>query len=182
MSRIKPYQDTSQARLSELIRKAQSPALSPSVSFIFSTPLDDDTQSVIGGTTVTAMAKVGLRTDPALVVKYKRLGADVLWDLPAGELHTFEQIAFPTSVHAALPIINRALGLDLLPEEVVNTQLLTLPENGITITITNNSLAWLPGNYLFSYAPKADERARRGINGSIPTDERKRIRVLESVN
>lgn len=179
MSRIKPYQGTSKERLSQLVRDAQRPPLASTVSFDFNQPIADTDSEVIGATIVETTAKTSKRTDPPVNVNYKRLSAEVLLDLPPGELLPFDPLLFPTTVHAILPVINQALGLNLLPEEVVNTSLLTIPENGITITITENSLAWRAGSYLFTYAPHADKQAGRGVNNAIPTDERRRIRVLE---
>ena len=180
MPRIKPYGGTSKERLSHLIRKAQRPALSSTVSFDFDNPVEDTASHVIGATKVVTKAKTGHRIDKAVNVGYKRLSAEVLLDLPPGELLPFDPMQFPTTMHAILPQINQALGLDLVTDEVVNTPLLSIPENGLTITITENSLAWRPGDYLFTYAPNADKQAGRGVNGAIPTDERRRIRVLET--
>lgn len=182
MPRIKPYQGTSKERLSQLIRDAQQPTLPQTVSFDFEQPVADTDPNVIGSTSVMATAKTGNRVDPAVNVNYKRLSAEVLWDLPPGELIPFDPMIFPTTTHAILPAINQALGLNLLPEEVVNTPLYSIPENGITITITENSLAWRAGSYLFTYAPNADTQAGRGESGAIPTDERRRIRVLEELH
>ena len=180
MPRIKPYGGTSKERLSHLIRKAQRPALSSTVSFDFDNPVKDIASPVNGATKVVTKAKAGNRIDRSVNIGYKRLSAEVLLDLPPGELLPFDPMQFPTTLHAILPQINQALGLDLVTDEVVNIPLLTIPENGITITITENSLAWKPGDYLFTYAPHADKPASRGVNGAIPTDERRRIRVLES--
>lgn len=180
MPRIKPYSGTSKERLSHLIRKAQRPALSSTVSFDFKNPVADVASPVHGATKVMTKAKAGNRVDKAVNINYKRLSAEVLLDLPPGELLPFDPMMFPTTMHAILPQINQALGLDLITDEVVNTSLLAIPENGLTITITENSLAWKSGDYLFTYAPYADKQAGRGVNGAIPTDERRRIRVLES--
>lgn len=178
MSRIKPYQGTSQERLSQLIRDAQQPALASTVSFTFDEPVAV-VDSPIGATNIMTTAKAGSRIDPPVNIRYKRLSAEVLWDLPPGELLPFDPVIFPTTVHSILPIINQALGINLIPEEVVNTTIMTIPENGITITITEKSLAWKAGDYLFTYAPNADKQAGRGVSGAIPTDERRRIRILE---
>ena len=90
----------------------------------------------------------------------------------------FNPITFPTTMHAILPQLNEALGLNLVASEVSNVALPDIPVNGITITITT-SLAWLPGEYFFKYVPGATRPAARGVTGAIPTDELRRIRVLE---
>ncbi|BAW19128.1 hypothetical protein [Ralstonia phage RP31] len=179
MSRIKPYAGTSQARLSQLIRSAQQPVLPSAVNFNFGAP-ELGSAPVEGSTTVQAEAYTTTRQDEPLAINYKRLSFDALKRLPPGELVPFDPITFPTTVHAILPQINAGLGLDLVTSEVEDTPLDTLPINGITVTITDTSLAWLPGDYFFPYTPNAPLPAARGENGQIPTDQNLRIRVLEN--
>jgi hypothetical protein len=178
MSRIKPYQGTSHARLSQLIRSAQNPPLPSGVSFEFGVP-EVGGRPVPGATKITLQAKVRARVDPQTTVHYKRLGLDVLNKLPDGELVPFDPIIFPTTMHAILPQVNAGLGLDLSADEVDDMLLPAIPVNGLTIKINSKSLAWLAGEYFFPYAPHADQPAGRGVSGAIPTDERRRIRVLE---
>lgn len=178
MSRIKPYQGTSHARLSQLIRSAQNPPLPGGVSFNFGTP-ETGARPVPGSTKISVAAQVRARIDPQTTVYYKRLGLDVLNKLPVGEIVPFDPIVFPTTMHAILPQINAGLGLDLSTEEVDDVLMPSIPVNGLTIKINANSLAWIAGDYFFPYAPHADQPAGRGVTGAIPTDERRRIRVLE---
>lgn len=178
MSRIKPYKGTSQARLSQLIRSAQSPALPSNVNFDFGAPTAGSAP-VEGSTTVSAEAYSTGRRDQPVDINYKRLSVDALKRLPSGELVPFDPIIFPTSVHAILPQINAALGLDLVTSELEDTVLPSIPVNGLTLTVTEASLAWLPGEYFFSYVPDAPVPGARGEDGRIPTDERRRIRLLE---
>jgi hypothetical protein len=107
------------------------------------------------------------------------LSVEALNRLPEGELVPFDPITFPTTMHAILPAVNAGLGLDLIPEEVEDVELPSIPVNGLTLTITGSSLAWLAGEYFFPYVPAADQPASRSEVGTIPTDERRRIRVLE---
>lgn len=178
MSRIKPYQGTSAARLSQLIRSAQQPALPSGVAFQFGLPTAG-TKPVPGSTAVVVEARAGARRDAPVTINYKRLSLEALKRLPAGELVPFDPILFPTTMHSILPQINAGLGLDLSEDEVVDVALPGIPVNGLTITITATSLAWLPGEYFFPYAPAADQPAGRAVSGAIPTDEKLRIRVLE---
>jgi hypothetical protein len=178
MSRIKPYQGTSANRLSQLIRNAQTPVLPGKVAFTFGVP-QPGTKPVPGATEVVVEASAGKRHDAPVTVNYKRLSVAVLNKLPPGELVPFDPMIFPTTMHGVLPQLNAGLGLDLVADEVEDVELPSIPINGITITIKDNSLAWLPGDYFFLYAPAADQPAGRGENGQIPTDERRRIRVLE---
>jgi hypothetical protein len=78
-----------------------------------------------------------------------------------------------------LPQINAGLGLNLVASEVVDAALDSIPVNGLTLTITTTSLAWLAGDYFFPYAPNSKQPAARNVDGNIPTDEKRRIRVLE---
>lgn len=178
MTRIKPYQGTSHTRLSQLIRSSQVPPLPSSTTFTFG-PVREGTQPVPGATEIDVAAHAGTRHDAAVTVNYKRLSAEALKRLPAGEIVPFDPMTFPTTMHAILPQINNALGLNLVANEVLDVALPSIPENGITITITASSLAWLAGEYLFPYAPNADRPAGRGAGGAIPTDEQRRIRLLE---
>lgn len=176
MPRIKPYQGTSYERLSTLIRNAQKPALPKSVTFVFESLVGEVDSEV---TSIVAVAKVNKRVDPAETLQYTRLSLGVLFHLPVGELLPFGQMSFPTTVHAILPLINEALGLNLIPEELEDTELPTIPVNGLPLTVTSVSLAWLPGTYLFAYPPGADQPVARSEQGAIPTDERRRMRLLE---
>jgi hypothetical protein len=148
------------------------------VSFEFGTP-EAGARPVVGSTKIALQAKVRARIDPQTTVYYKRLGLDVLNKLPDGELVPFDPIIFPTTMHAILPQINAGLGLDLSAEEVDDALMPVIPVNGVTIKINSNSLAWIAGEYFFPYAPHADQPAGRSETGAIPTDERRRIRVLE---
>lgn len=179
MSRIKPYKGTSQERLSELIRVSQTAHLPSYVNFHFGAPgpgPEPDERS----TTVTAEAYTTTRHDVPVAVNYRRLSLDALKRLPQGELVPFDPITFPTTVHAILPQINAGLGLDLVTSEVQDFPLDEMPLNGIYVTINDTSLAWLAGQYYFPYATDAPAQVARGQNGGIPTDERRRLRVLEN--
>lgn len=179
MPRIQPYKGTSQARLSQLIRVAQQPVLPADVNFTFGAP-QAGSEPVDGSTTVSAEAYQANRHDPPVDIHYTRLSVDALKRLPAGEIIPFDPILFPTTVHAILPQINKALGLDLVGSEVEDTPLPDIPANGLTIMVTSASLAWLPGEYFFPFAPSAPLPTARGSGGGIPTDERMRLRVLEA--
>lgn len=178
MPRIKPYKGASQARLSQLIRSAQQPVLPSGVNFTFGSP-SAGPEAVEGSTTVSAAAYATGRNDPPVDINYTRLSLDALSRLPAGEIVPFDPILFPTSVHAILPQINAALGLDLVASELVNAPLPEIPANGLTLTVTTDSLAWLPGDYFFPYAPNAGQQVARSTGNGIPTDELRRLRVLE---
>lgn len=179
MPRIKPYQGTSHDRLSQLIRNAQQPPLPLEVSFIHGDPRRGPYPGV-GSTTLDTRAVTAIHTDIPVAVNYDRLSVEALQRLPAGELLPFDMISFPTWMHDILPKINEAIGLNLSTDEVLDVELLEIPDNGFTITITEASVAWLPGEYLLTYAPNSILSAGRGVNGAIPTDEKHRIRILEN--
>lgn len=178
MPRIKPYSGASASRLSTLIRKAQNPPLPEAVTFTFGAPAVG-TVPVAGATVVDVTASVNGRQEDPVAVDYKRLSGDALHRLPPGELVPFNPITFPTTMHAILPQINEGLGLNLTTDEVLNVDLPNIPVNGITLTIRPASLAWLPGEYFYRYAPNSVRASARGAGLGIPTDERRRIRVLE---
>lgn len=179
MPRILPYKGTSHARLSQLIRDGQNPVLPSNVNFEFGQPSQGPHTENPGSTTIATVAYAPQRRDPSIDIDFFRLAGDAPKRLPPGELIPFDPILFPTSVHAILPQINQALGLDLVDSEVEDTALPTLPVNGLTIKILPGSLAWLPGEYMYGYAPNSIQPARVAEGGALPVDERRRIRVLE---
>lgn len=148
MPRIKPYAGTSQTRLSELIRNAQQPPLPTAVQYTFSN-LRTGTASVDGATDVTVVASVGPRTDPAIDINYQRLSIDVLSLLPPGFIEEVPVQELPFSIHDILPEINAALGIDLLPEEVVD-EVFTEALETYPLTINEPaSYAWYSSVYYF---------------------------------
>lgn len=183
MARTKPYGvKNSKQRLSDLIRANQTPPLTPLVVFDF-TDLGPGNLPVDGATSIKARAYTTDRDDLPRTIQYKRLSVDVLHELPVGELVPFANFETPTTFHAILDKFNEATGLLLEPHEVVNTDIDEIPEEGITITITDTSLAWLPGEYFFRYAPGATSTypAKRGAGAGFPTDHLGRLRIKERI-
>lgn len=151
MARIKPYAGTSFDRLSALISKAQTPVLPSTVSYTF-TDLREGTGPLEGATDITVVASIGSRVDPPEDVTYQRLSIDVLSLLPPGEVVLVPAIEVPFSIHQTLDKINTALGINLLPEEVVDEEF-TEQKELYPLTIDgNNSLAWLNSVYQFKMA------------------------------
>ncbi len=152
MPRITPYVGTSQARLAELIRSAQQPPLPTAVQYAFSN-LRLGTSSVDGATDVTVVASIGPRTDPPQDVSYERLSIDVLSLLPPEFIETVPAQQVPFSIHDILPQINTALGINLLPEEVVD-EVFTESREVYPLTISETaSYAWYGSTYYFKMEP-----------------------------
>lgn len=178
MARIKPYRGKSKERLNALIRGSTVPSIPQDITLL----IDDvvrKQQEENTNTEVDVRAVMLHGTSEPITLKYRRLNIGHLKHLPTGELVPFENISFPTTVHAILPIINEALGVNLQWQEVINDRIDSIPPNGLTIRVNEASHAWLQGSHLFGFAPGADGCAARGVDNRIPTDERKRIRVLE---
>lgn len=176
MSRIQPYKGISSQRLDALIRASQIKSLTQSVTLKFGA-VQKSLAAKNTKVMVTASDLGG--SYPAVEVKYVRLNLDVLHILPFGELLPFDNIVFPTTTHAILNTINKAIGLNLAPNEVLDKPITMLPTNSVSLTMLAGSYAWLPGEHEFIYAPDAPERAARAQDLRIPRDERRRIRVLE---
>lgn len=82
-------------------------------------------------------------------VIYTRLSIDVLNRLPVGFIQNTPVNRVPFSIHAILPQINAALGLNLEIEEVVN-QTFTEKEEYYPLIIKGDvSYAWKGSSYLF---------------------------------
>lgn len=150
MARIKPYAGTSKDRLSALISKSQTPVLPSAVSYVFSN-MREGTSSVDGATDITVVASIGSRVDAPEDVSYQRLDIDVLSLLPSEEIELVPALEVPFSIHDILGEINTALGINLLPEEVVNEEF-TEQSEIFPLTITSESLAWVPSVYMFRMA------------------------------
>lgn len=178
MARIKPYRGKSKDRLNAMIRATTVPAIPRDISLQISDEIKqekkDNTNSAVD---VQAVMQHSI-SEP-ITLRYRRLNVGHLKYLPNGELLPYENIVFPTTVHQILPIINEALGINLHWSEVINDIIESIPPNGLTIRVNENSHAWLPGAHLFGFAPGADGAAARAVDKRIPTDERRRIRVLE---
>ena len=178
MARIKPYRGKSKERLNAMIRATTVPAIPKDITLLISDTVEQE-QGQNTNSKVDVRAVMSHGVSAPITLKYRRLNIGMLKRLPNGELLPYKDIAFPTTVHQILPIINEALGVDLHWSEVINDRVDSIPANGLTIRINENSHAWRAGTHLFGYAPGADGQAARGQDLRIPTDERKRIRVLE---
>lgn len=143
-----PYAGTSIDRLKELIRTQQTPILPKSVNYSFSN-LRLDNPDVEGTTIVTVVASVGTRVDPPKDIHYHRLNIDELSLLPLGYTDPVEAVSVPFTTHSILDKINKALGIDLTPDEVLNETFNTQEER-YPLTITGNrSYAWVDSTHYF---------------------------------
>jgi hypothetical protein len=147
MTSSKPYLGTSQDRLTALINAANGTNLVEGVDFTFGLP-----QATTGprgeNTKVVLTPCAGTLYKGPVTVYYNRLPITVLNDLPVGFVKPVLIDTFPFCMQNALGAIDDALGLVLLPEEVVNICYQT-PQDHYPLTITDKSLAWLPGTLTF---------------------------------
>lgn len=162
MPTIKPYAGTSIDRLKELIRTRQTPVLPKSVKYVFSN-LRLDNPQLEGTTVVTVVASAGTRVDPPVDVHYHRLNIDELSLLPQGFTEPVEATYVPFTTHSILDKINKALGIDLVPEEVLNESFDVQAER-YPLTITGNkSFAWVDSTHWFKMLPTDID-----LNDAIP--------------
>lgn len=149
---IKPYAGTSIDRLKELIRTQQTPVLPKSVNYSFSN-LRLDNPELEGTTIVTVVASSGRRVDSPVDLHYHRLNIDELSLLPLGYTKPVEAVFVPFTTHSILDKINKALGIDLIPEEVLN-ETFDVQAERYPLTITGNkSYAWVDSTHWFKMLP-----------------------------
>lgn len=143
---IKPYEGTSKNRLTELINSANELKITENVDFTYG-----DIESISGSSGRNTRATlIPLNADlfAESSINYVRLPISVLEQLPAGELDTVNIPQLPFTIHSILPLINAALGLDLVTDEVQDT-LYTQAQTEYALTIKNGSYSWLPSVYNF---------------------------------
>jgi len=137
----KPYAGTSVDRVVGLMN------LDNQSSYVLGTDFNIikiTTGSAVAGTNTTLQYESLVDGRVSGVVYYTRLPLSVLQSRT--DLDKVDVDSFPTSIHALLPRINAALGLDLATDEVIDTQI-TSPQLKYRLTITENNPAWLPGSY-----------------------------------
>lgn len=146
MPTIKPYKGLSNDRLTDLINSDNGTTLVEGVDFNYG-PV---TESAGTGGRNTAIELIPTDTTQytSSVVRYTRLPIHVMGLLPEGEVDSVEISELPFTIHQILPKINEALGLDLTPDEVLNTTH-TQRHSVYPLTILPGSLAWLPSTYYF---------------------------------
>ncbi len=143
---ITPYAGTSANRLTALINQTNASELVEGVDFVYSE--------------LTVSAKPGFNTAIVLHAKkpgkghstayYNRLSLDVLNDLPDDMLLPVVIPSYPTSTHRVLDRINRALGLALTEQEVIDEPYASYQELAVLkINGSTGSRAWLESEYLF---------------------------------
>lgn len=141
MADLRPYGGSSLARLAAMINGDNKTNLVPGVDYALGPPHPFTDQ--LGRNTQVAFTPL-IDTDIKVpqVVKYWRLDLSVLGDLPPGYVKTVDIEAVPFSIHEILPRINDALGIDLIPEEVVDAHY-TFQQAAYPLVIkTEASLAW----------------------------------------
>lgn len=151
MPTLTPYIGTSVDRLTKMINQDNGKQLQVGVDFTYGTPVTVTSGKDGRNTKVTLTPIPGTKyeKDGPKDVFYWRLGIDALGRLPAGSLDEVQVPNVPFKIHAILPLINQALGLNLLPEEVENTEY-TVQADSYTLTIVEGSLAWKPSSYTFA--------------------------------
>lgn len=146
MALIKPYFGLSKDRLVNLINSDNQTSLELGVDFDFGS-LSSISGNGGRNTTIELLsANQGSFTNTN--VNYTRLLISVLGLLPATEIDYVNLPKLPTSTHAVLEEINRALGLSLEATEVED---ITYSEANVQypLTIKAGSMAWLPSTYYF---------------------------------
>ncbi len=145
MSSSKPYTGTSNDRLTALINAANGTNLVEEIDFTYGLP-----QPTIGprgeNTKVVLTPCAGTLYRGPVTIYYNRLSLDVLNLLPEGFIKPALIDVFPFCMQNVLGNIDDALGLQLEPHEVINV-CFDNPQPSYPLTITPNSLAWLPSTY-----------------------------------
>lgn len=177
MATMKPYGGTSLNRLVEMINKDNNTSLEYVTDFTFETLYPKNTPGGRNTAIKLVPADPRFRTTE---MRYRRLSLEVLRYLPAEFIKKVPIASLPFKIHDILDDINIALGLDLLPEEVLNKEYNT-PQLRYDLTIVGPtaSHAWLESTYAFEVdAPFLDLRVSE--DGSIRILEDGTPRMLET--
>lgn len=187
MNRVKPYKGRSTHRLADLIKEANPKLKRENISFEFGSPVPVvgwlNTELMVRPIVLDTPNTCGCETVPALFekIRYRRLDLNVLNLLPACEIKPVENVSVPFNIHAILPQINEALGLDLTADEVVDRRY----ENAAThykLEIRgDHNLAWAPSFYMFETTLTYDTNTRLLEDGTVRDVEDGKPRVSEIV-
>lgn len=149
MPTIKPYSGNSRDRLVKLINDDNGTNYQYGVEYTFGTP--SPATGTGGRNTKIRLIPTDSTQYGQQDISYWRLPLSVLDQLPAGEIDKVKIDALPFKIHDVLDRINEALGIDLAPEEVLNTEY-TLPQEKYQLRIASasSSLAWSYSTYNFA--------------------------------
>lgn len=146
-----PYAGSSAQRLTDLINADNDTTLQLGVDFTFGAP-SAYSDSSERNTKVTMTPMPGTPWPKAETIHYTRLQLTVLDDLPVGWVKPVLIQNLPFTLSGLLDEINEALGLNLTPDEVVNTVYSTAQDT-YRLPINNNaSLGWIDSGYTFKAA------------------------------
>lgn len=144
----KPYSGTSVSRLTALVNGADNNNLVYGLDFTFGVP-EAIPEDEARNTKVDIIPLRNVDKYLKVTVDYIRLPLNVLNLLPPGFTQPVPIYTVPFTIHAILPRINAALGLNLIPEEVENT-VYDLELASYSLTMLEGSLAWLPSTVDFA--------------------------------
>ena len=191
MDRVKPYSGRSEKRLAGLIKAANPKLNRDDIDFEFGTP------TAIAGwintevhvrpvVTSTVTDRDGCpcphTVTPALFEKiaYRRMSLQDLRLLPACMILSVKNVSLPFSIHDILPQINEALGLDLLPTEVVNHRYENVAKTYKLEISSHHNLAWTKSYYMFEADIGINTNTRLLEDGSMRVSETGTPRVSEA--
>lgn len=146
-----PYAGSSAQRLTDLINSDNDTTLQLGVDFTFGAP-SAYVDASARNTKVTMTPVPGTPWPKPEVIHYTRLALTVLDDLPVGWVKPVLISNMPFTLSDMLAAINEALGLNLTPDEIVNTVFSTV-QDSYRLPINNNvSLAWIDSAFTFKPA------------------------------
>lgn len=147
MPTLTPYKGRSLDRLVALINQDNETAFKLGVDFDLGPPI-----AFNGPGGRNTRARLTPRPGSVLYtpqdLAYWRLGIDALSRLPEGSVDTVPLTAMPFTTHEILPLLNAALGVDLLPEEVEDITYTTV-QSSYPLTIRAGSHGWKESTYWF---------------------------------
>ncbi len=142
MSIVKPYKGLSRNRLTALINEVNGKGRVENVDFTYGLP-----RAELGpngeNTAVTLTPVPGTSYEGPQDIHYTRLPISVVGELPYNVIEPAFLPTVPFSIKNVLPEINRALGLDLTPDEVVDRQYNAHQSTYILTINESRSLAWV---------------------------------------
>lgn len=148
MPALTPYIGLSHARLLALMNADNNTSYQEGVDLTFGPPI---AKAGTGGrnTQVTITPVDPTKYAGPQDLHYTRLGIDAIGRLPTGSVDPVPIVSLPFTIHGVLGQINAALGLNLLPEEVEDTQYTDIQDTYTLTLIGATSLAWLDSSYNF---------------------------------
>lgn len=158
MASPKPYAGTSRSRLTLMLNLANGVNRVENVDFTYGNPVVEIDLPHGKNTSVVITPVAGTLFRGPVKLHYDRLSINILDSLPAGSIRPAVIPTAPFWMRQHLDEINAALGLDLLPDEVVNDYVTSTASRYRLRIDGTKSHAWIESHYDFVSVRAAGEK------------------------